>query len=1712
VGKVVAFHLAPLVMKAIRGTSKLVEEVYGAVTDYMDGKGPFNRPPADRGIDKTANVTEQERDGSEAAKSFVAAKEKAAAEKAAAIEKAQADWIKGTDKNDVLIDTEGKDTLDGKGGHDTIVSLEGDDTMYGAAGDDTMVGSDGENYMSGGSGADQMFGNAGNDELHGNSGDDEMHGGAGHDEMHGGAGHDTAYGGTGNDKMYGGDGNDTLYGEQGNDYIGASNGDDTVYGGDGEDEIYGSKGNDTLYGDAGNDFLDGGAGDDTIDGGAGNDAIKGGYGWDKVSGGAGEDEILGGGGEDEIHGGADNDAIDGGTENDTLYGDAGDDTIFGRAGDDTIDGGTGDDILLGGEGDDQISGGDGNDSILGEHGDDTIKGGFGRDTLVGGEGNDNIEGGFGNDEISGDEGDDTLSGGSGSDTIFGGLGNDTIDGGSAHDTLRGGDGNDKILGGIGDDEIWGQVGNDILTGGDGADIFNFSGTSGHDEITDYEAEDVLLFAQAADVSFKAVGEDLVFENGDNTVTLSNLESPLVVYEHITGEDSMETFGILRMDPHQAIYVTENTDGTITLESASADKTTVTLNFDDIDHLSFFEDQFGDTDNPVTIDDFAGRIKSIFSETDSSEFTLMQTDAGEWVTDTGFTLDYAQALDTDDLTRTLAETDSDRYIDLEPMVDLASADQTDDYVLLYLSNDSFPEGVQLVGGDNQPLAEFSHSEGTFFVMPNDGSIKLEISEFFDGTIEPPPIKFINVDLNDDVNIAELSGQQLVDTFLENSVDFPVATRSEGDELSYNTSEVNIVVTVDARLSTTLLEASSSVDQNGSSALPIAFDNHGDSNEFVTEVIIGNIPANTLLYYLDSNNEEVFIEITDGNATLSAENAGKLHVRPESEGNFSLTISAKVTEGDTVHTIQAKSIDINVVPSDDIYVGDENDNTHDGGGGSDTLSGGYGDDTLSGGLGNDTLNGQQGDDQLIGGAGNDSLSGGDGADQLVGGAGNDTLSGGGGADTFIFEGGYGHDTITDFSKDDTLQFQASDVSFKNEGESLIFESDGNSVTLSNLESPIVVYEQSAGEGVETVALIALDPTKGFSVTENGDGTITLSDGTISITRNFDNIDPVNFYQDHIGDTADPITITSFAERIHQALDASGQSEMEVTLVNGEWQTDIGLNSTLNLAQQLDVTNINEGVSESLEVQYVDLSEMVDLSSADETDDYVLLHLSEDSIPDGAQLVGSDNKPLTEFSAHADSSGTFIVMPDDGVIKLEMEALFEGSVNLQSVQIINVDLLEGTKDGMTNQELIDAFIENSPDFATHDENETDELAYNSSEINLSVTVDPSRQTSLVNISGPQTMYDGGASIPLIFAENGDSNESVFEISIHNIPDGAKLYILDTAGESTKHYLEVTNGTMTLSQETAPNMDGEFTDIIKMLHIEAADGQELNLKVTAKISEGNSTHTDLESDVNITLQQAEVYDDGVDLSNDAAPEPIVIEAEEQSNESTGLNEDAPPDSIIIETKEQSNPYDDGVDLNNDAAPEPIVIEAEEQSNESTGLNEDAPPDSIIIETEEQSNPYDNGVDLNNDAAPEPIVIEAEEQSNESTGLNEDAPPDSIIIETEEQSNQYNDGVELNEDAPPEPIIIGDDESVSEAQPGATMYYEAGQSATQLPQEQAEGDGTNINTDGLIDLTEESDSLGVDFTSQDIQTAVDAEGTNDDTSLDSDTDSNTNTTNEDLL
>ena len=194
--------------------------------------------------------------------------------------------------------------------------------------------------------------------------------------------------------------------------------------------------------------------------------------------------------------------------------------------------------------------------------------------------------------------------------------------------------------------------------------------------------------------------------------------------------------------------------------------------------------------------------------------------------------------------------------------------------------------------------------------------------------------------------------------------------------------------------------------------------------------------------------------------------------------------------------------NVVGSDydDTLTGDANANVLEGGAGADVLDGGAGSDTASyessssGVTVNLATNSATGGDaqgdtftsieNLTGSNYNDTLTGDANANILAGGLGNDTLSGGDGSDLFIFQMGDGTDTINGGAGGgwiDAISLQ---------------DASGGS----KLGTYGVDWTVSLTEGT-----IDGQDANGLDLSDDADGVITLSDGSIA---NFFDIERIDF----------------------------------------------------------------------------------------------------------------------------------------------------------------------------------------------------------------------------------------------------------------------------------------------------------------------------------------------------------------------------------------------------------------------------------------------------------------------------------------------------------------------------------------------------------------------------------------------------------------------------
>lgn len=198
----------------------------------------------------------------------------------------------------------------------------------------------------------------------------------------------------------------------------------------------------------------------------------------------------------------------------------------------------GEHVVIGGTaGDDTIIGGAGDDGLWGYDGDDDIEGGFGVDHIHGGDGSDLITD-MGTDigaadVLKGEGGDDLINGGMGLDLVFGGDGRDVLAGGSEAKDIFGGQGDDFIRSASGGGGVvYGNEGNDWMEGqgnmntltGDNSELFFNSRIIGHDVMiagendTDFDAEsgdDIMIQGIGINRNNGMAGFDWVSYKGNN---------------------------------------------------------------------------------------------------------------------------------------------------------------------------------------------------------------------------------------------------------------------------------------------------------------------------------------------------------------------------------------------------------------------------------------------------------------------------------------------------------------------------------------------------------------------------------------------------------------------------------------------------------------------------------------------------------------------------------------------------------------------------------------------------------------------------------------------------------------------------------------------------------------------------------------------------------------------------------------------------------------------------------------------------------------------------------------------------------------------------------------------------------------------------------------------------------------------------------------------
>jgi len=844
-----------------------------------------------------------------------------------------------------------------------------------------------------------------------------------------------------------------LGGSEANDILIASIGDDT---------LYGDGGNDRLEGGAGNDIINGGSGDDIITDLGGDDNIKGGDGNDVINGGNGANLILGGAGSDFIVAGADGASeVFAGTGNDFILGSRTTERILGNEGDDWIEVGTFD----GAPGDnfdeifaeDSISGhdvflGDGStDEYIGEGGDDIMVGSAGVNKLEGMSGFDwatykdnpmsvladlllnafdetppppaqatldqygNVEG------LSGSAHNDTLYGSNvtslemptegkrgsvltaeGIARIAGlqevvGVGVTSFDGGNI---ILGGDGDDTIIGRGGDDIIDGDRWLNVRISVRSAANPNVEIES-HNSMTTLVAK--MFSGQINPGQLRIVREILTADGAgdvDTAVYVGNRANYTVTFSNgvVTVTDNVGDEGT---DTLRNIERIQFADMTLVNNVAAVGQPAIS-------DTSPTEGQLL-TASPGTIADPNGTTTSVFT------YQWQVLVAGVWTNIAGATAAT--------FTPTQAQVNQQLRVVATFADDLGSTESI-------ASDPTIVVGDLYVGtGGNNTFNGTAGDDNASGLGGNDTLNGNNGNDILNGGAGTDT-------LNGGAGADTLIGEAGNDT-LNGGVGADAMSGGAGND-TYVVDDVGDAVTELAGQGTDIVQTTLNAYALGNNVENVTFTGAGAFTG------TGNALANRI----QSNGGN---DILDGGAGVDTMLGGAGDDIYIVDNANDVVTEAGGAGTDTVHASVTDTLAANVenlVLTGGANIGGTGNglaNVMTGNGGANALNGAGGNDTIHGGGGADSITGGAGNDTMYGGEGNDTLIGEGGVDTFVGGAGNDMLVGGAGNDFFVFETGFGNDTITTFDAapgggQDLLDIRGTGVTALTFGAAVVIQQSG------------------------------------------------------------------------------------------------------------------------------------------------------------------------------------------------------------------------------------------------------------------------------------------------------------------------------------------------------------------------------------------------------------------------------------------------------------------------------------------------------------------------------------------------------------------------------------------------------------------------------------------------------------------------------------------------
>ncbi|ADL52545.1 calcium-binding protein [Clostridium cellulovorans] len=989
--------------------------------------------------------------------------------------------------NGVIFDSEAINKLDinGTENDDIIKGESSPETILGLAGKDQLYGNGGIDKLYGGEGNDTLYGGVDNDELYGQSDDDTLDGGEGNDTLDGDIGSDTYI-------FTIGSGQDII-----TDYDLNANNSDTIKLGQGiteenivvsrvnkdlvititgttdkltiknyflegykiesikffDDKILTINDNLSIYGTEGDDTFQGDSINETYIGLGGNDSIYGNQGKDNLHGNAGNDSIYGGDGIDNLYGDEGIDTLDGGAGDDNLYGGVGNDTyVFGLGyGEDIIndfDTEEGNiDTLRFGEGikeEDIIFNRSDYDleiTIEGQNDKLTIVGYYKNDgyriekfelfdgTVIGSEKPDSII-------LYGTDGPDIVKGGDVSDIIMALAEDDTVYGEGGNDIIDGGAGNDTLYGGVGNDTYIFQIG------------------SGKDTII----EDDKTIGNIDVVKFGAgiTSQNLEFSRVDNNleVTILGTSDKLVIKDYFKNENNkiekfvLDNDTVISSDKYDTLAL-YGTSGDDVLEAGDCKDTVMALEGGDVIYGLGGDDTINAAGGKDTL--YGGTGSDVLNGEEGDDILNGQVGNDTLTGGNGNDIYQFEIGSGTDTINNYSDAASD--IDTIEFGDRISKDKL-----------SFTR----IGNDLQIIILGTNDRLNIKNYYLSDSYKINAMKFKDGTVWGE--KEIAAQIESRPTIIGKPGTSNGDIIL-GDIGADNLFGNGGDDILYGGAGDDKINGGDGKDELNGEEGNDSLYGGTGNDTYVFRKGFGQDTITDYDATRGNIDT---ISFVDGITKDD-IELVRTNTTLEIRIKGsedRITVSQHYSTNGNNRIERIIFEDGSEITDFISNVTFYGTINDDTLDGDSNKNIIKALEGADTVNGGANDDEIYGGSDGDFLNGQTGNDYIYGESGvdqlygeegndylyggededflyggddNDFLYGGEGNDGLDGGNGNDTLSGDGGddnlsdssgSDTYVFDKGYGKDTITDYDEiegnTDTIKFGESinkaDISYK------------------------------------------------------------------------------------------------------------------------------------------------------------------------------------------------------------------------------------------------------------------------------------------------------------------------------------------------------------------------------------------------------------------------------------------------------------------------------------------------------------------------------------------------------------------------------------------------------------------------------------------------------------------------------------------------------------